>query len=413
MVNRANRLEHYPSTSASNRSDPLTALAWEVHKADAMCNWHLLKSLNRAGAVGLLVFCASFVAEAQEGIGTPDAPITQEPEAPAPDPISPEPTKIPPAATAPTATSKVSAITTGSVLPRSKPGYRGTQLTYGHQATAYTFDRAAEPMYNPTWSHRLGIVPEWHFNDLLFVRGTLFIAQEFTASDVTIQKNEVELSDLAFEAGVSGWTEPFTKLRLGGSFRVAFPTSKTSRAATRLLAIGPGLSLSRRFGWFTVGYGGRYSYRFHSYTTAQNSGPSIVACGNPLAAECAEFVTTGRRNAHSDITHGPVLAFVPFEKLSFNAAFQMTYLYLYALAPVAGVTDSNDTTVRSYTNFDVAITYQLFRPIGITLGASTYSPQLNTAGTRYFPLFNRNTTLYLDISFDVEAAVSGLFGEST
>ena len=57
------------------------------------------------------------------------------------------------------------------------------------------------------------------------------------------------------------------------------------------------------------------------------------------------------------------------------------------------------------------MSWQIFRPVGLALGASTSSPQLNTFGTRYFPLFNRNTVLYLDIALDVEAAVTGLFGD--
>ncbi len=336
-------------------------------------------------------------------------PATQEGTEPTPPPSSPPlaPVKLEPAPVASTA-ARVTPIKTS---PRR--GFRGSALTYGHQATAYTFDRGAEPLYNPTWSHRLGVSPEWHFTDQLYVRGRLFLTQEFTASDVTRHKNEVELSDLALEVGASGWTEQRTGLRLGADFRVAFPTSKTSRAATRLLAIGPGLSVSRAlpFG-FTVAYGGRYSYRFHQFTTAQND----TQCHDALSAECAELVATGRRNAHSDLTHGPAISWAPTEKLSANAAFQLTHLWLYPLSTPTGAVpapERADVAMRQYTNFDLSVSYQLFRPLGVTLGASTFSPQLNTFGTRYFPLFNRNTTLYLDLSFDFEAAASGLLGEST
>ncbi len=341
-----------------------------------MSSWHPLRTTNRAGLVGLIAIVASFVAQAQ-----------------------------------------VVQTTTTAVETKAKPKYRGSALTYGHQATAYTFDRGAEPHYNPTWSHRLGIAPEWHFNDLLFVRARLYLAQEFTPSESTTRRNEVEFSDLALEGGLTGWTEKHSKIHVGADLRIAFPTSKTSRAATRLLAIGPGLSVSRAFPFgFTVAYGGRYSYRFHRYTTAQNESPSI-ACGNPLAAECAEFITTGKRNAHSDLTHGPSIAFNPIEKLSINATFLLTHLWLYPLsaapAELGPIAAAVDTPVRSYTTFDLSVTWQLFRPIALTVGALTFSPQINTSGTRYFPLFNRNTTLYLDASFDIEAAVSGLFGEST
>ncbi len=394
-------------------------MACLVQKPRAMSPTYLLRSQNRAGFVGLLAIVASFVAHA-EGPQAPAATVPPAPvEASAESVTQPAPTKVVPTQ-APTATPSATAST--SVVPKAQPGFRGSSLSYGHQATAYTFDRAAEPMYNPTWSQRLRIAPEWHFNDLLFVRGRLSLAQEFTASDSTRRRNEVELSDLAFEFGVTGLTIPVAKILVGADLRIAFPTSKTSRSQTRLLSLAPGISLSRSLGFgLTVGYGGRFSYRFHRFTTSQNESPAI-ACADPLSLECLgqrnqDVLNKGVRNAHSDLTHGPKIAFSPFEKLSINAGFQLSHQWLYPLSPtpaeLPAIAPAVDTPVDNYTSFDLSVTWQLVKPIGITFGASTFSPQLNTSGTRYFPLFNRNTTLYLDLSFDIEAATSGLFGEST
>jgi len=38
----------------------------------------------------------------------------------------------------------------------------------------------------------------------------------------------------------------------------------------------------------------------------------------------------------------------------------------------------------------------------------TFSPQLGADGQYLFPLFNRNTSLYLEASFDLEEAAASL-----
>ena len=63
--------------------------------------------------------------------------------------------------------------------------FAGSAITYGPSASVYTFDQSAELHYNPTVGHRLGFLPEWHFNDLFFARGKLWLSQELTQSDAT------------------------------------------------------------------------------------------------------------------------------------------------------------------------------------------------------------------------------------
>lgn len=338
-----------------------------------MCSDHPLWTPNRAGLVGVIAIIASFVANAE----------------------------------APQVTTEVKA--------KAKPAYRGSALSYGHQATATSFSRSAEPYYNPTWSHSLGLAPEWHFTDQLFTRAHLTLSQELTASDSTTRRNEVELSDLTLDLGVSGLTVPVAKIKIAGDFRVAFPTSRASRFATRLLAIGPALNLSRTFelrSGLTLAYAGRYSYRFHRFTTPQFDGIPNESC-NRLDRECQVLGFGGRRNAHSEVTHGPTISFAPHERVSIAATFLLTHQFLYRLPAAEVSVETVDVGRRDYTSFDVSVAWQVFKPAGLTLGSSTFSPQLDPSGKRYFPLFNRNTTLYLDASFDLEAAVSGLLGEST
>lgn len=339
---------------------------------------------NRVALVGIAAFAVSFVAAAQ--------PAAQQ-------------------------------LGTGGTVSKSKSppalaAFAGSSLSYSHSASAFTFAPGAEPYYNPTWSHRLGILPQARIGPQFVVRGRIFLSQEFTLSDYTQYRHEVEVSDASIDLGLVGVTEPFTRIHVGGDVRIGFPISKISQAQTRVLTTGLGVVLSRPFevlAGLRLAYIGRYNYRFHRYTTGQLQGASIAACGDPRQPECAEFITTGARNAHSDLTHGPSISFSPHERVSINTSFIMSHLWLYPLnatpPELQGSTQLDDPAnpdnpLRQFTNFDLGVSVTLTRPLTLTLGASTFSPWWDTTGTRYFPLFNRNTTLYLDLSVDVEAAIS-------
>jgi len=63
--------------------------------------------------------------------------------------------------------------------------------------------------------------------------------------------------------------------------------------------------------------------------------------------------------------------------------------------------------------FSLSVSYQAFKAVGFSLGAWTFSNQLGEDGRYQFPLFNRNTTLYLDATFDLEGAVSSFRKEKS
>ena len=135
---------------------------------------------------------------------------------------------------------------TGDVASTAnKAPWRGTSVNYSHNLGVMTLAPGAEPFYNPTWSQRLGLMPEWHFGDLITLRGRFFLSQEFTESDSTRYRNEVELSDVWLDTVWSGVTEKNSRIRLGADLRVTLPTSKVSQAQTRILTLGPGVNVSQ------------------------------------------------------------------------------------------------------------------------------------------------------------------------
>ena len=308
----------------------------------------------------------------------------------------------------------------------SKHAYRGTSVSYGHAATALTFAPGAQPDYNPSESHRLGLMPEWHFTDDFFVRSRFFMSQELTPlfwgdgekADETKYKYEVELSDLWLDAVYGGYKEKVTGIRVAGDLRFTLPTSKFSQAQTRLFTVAPGVNVSKTFkvlSGLTFVYATRFTFRINRLPTSQNAGPSITNCTDIQL--CNDLVSTGRRSAWSDILHGPTVVFAPHPKLSFSATFLMQRGFLPELAPVTDPSltgsqylqqQSDGPNTRDATAFVVGINYQPFDVVGFSLGSFTFSNQLRADGTYEFPLFNRNTVVSLDATFDLEAVISAV-----
>jgi hypothetical protein len=312
----------------------------------------------------------------------------------------------------PVISSETKTISTTVETEKKKLPFAGTSVTYGHSASAFTLAPGAEPFYNPTWTHHIDLALRWNFNEKFFVSSLLSVSQELTLSDSTTYKNEFEFADARLSFGWTGWEESVTGIRVAADLRLTAPASKTSLAQTRVLSVGPGLKVSKKFdvrGGLNLSYGVRPTYRFHRFTTLQNDNPvqTTPGCRN---VECFEVASSGKRNAPFDITHGPQVTFELNDKFSFEATYVMSHRWLYpvtAATPVETLFRPDTGTVH-LNNFALAGNWQITPSVGLSLGADTLGPQLGFDGRYIFPLFNRNTTLYLDASFDVEAFVSGL-----
>lgn len=296
--------------------------------------------------------------------------------------------------------------------------YFGSAISYGHQLTAY----------NPTpevtaWSQRLGLMPEFHFSKVAFVRGRFYMSQELTLSDSTTYKHEIELSDLWLDGVWTGYTEKNSGIRLAGDLRVTLPTSKTSQAASRLFTLGPSLNLSRHFkvlGGLTFIYSGRFTWRFNRFSTRQNLGGQIINCPNIGVPEQCVNTATGARNVQADVLHGPTISFSPHEKLNISATFLMQHAWLSPLSAVPAefanipeLATNSGPQARDFNAFSLGVTFQPVDMVGLTLGAFSFQNQLDTTGQYIFPLFNRNTVVSLDVSLDIEAAVTSLTKEKS
>ena len=212
-----------------------------------------------------------------------------------------------------------------------------------------------------------------------------------------------------------GWKEKNTGIKIGADVRVTLPTSRASQAASRIFTLGPSVNVSRTFGvlkGLTLAYAFRSTYRFNRFATRQTQGGRIINClggaaGNPEA--CSD-TSTGALNAVADITHGPTIIFNPHEKLNVSASFFMQRAWLPALAATELVA-AVPVQTRDFMGFSFGVTYQPWDVVGFTVSSFTFANQLSTEGTLIFPLFNRNTTVSLDATFDLEAVVSSITKE--
>lgn len=303
----------------------------------------------------------------------------------------------------------------------SKVPYRGTSVSYGATTTVYNYTPETVAI-----SHRLGLMPEWHFHEKFWVRSRFFLTQEFTDSDSTTYKHEVELSDLWLDAVWGGWREQVTGIRIAGDLRTTFPTSKFSQSLSRIMTLAPGANVSKTFkvlAGLTFIYSGRFTYRFNRFTTRQNVGGQIVDRGTCASAtqlqgglvDACTNTNTGATNVLFDVIHGPTVSFSPHARLNVSASLFMQRGWV---APSMGVELPNGLSIaptpwqtRDFIGFSLGVTFQPWDVVGFTLGAFTFANQLDSEGKTIFPLFNRNTVASLDATFDLEAAVSSFTKE--
>jgi hypothetical protein len=356
----------------------------------------LIAVRNPVALVGLLTCAVSFVAQAEEAKAS--APVAAQPTA--------------------SAQTEVKA-------PPQRAFYSGSAIAYGHAVNPGGF---GEPGYeyayaNPAYTHHLEIVPEFHVGSQFFVRGKLALEQEFTDEDGATspeQNHRVYLGDIGLETGVAGYTIPVVGIHLSGNLRFTAPTSLVSQAQTMVLSVGPALALSRKFdllSGLSVSYAGRWTHKFHQYTQGTTNAGGTRSCLSTRSEECKETAAAplggAYTNVHDTLTHGPALAFSPVDILTFATTFQINHRWRYEPTHVDGIPDQVQPNGLFDTTFDINASIQIFKPVGLTLGASTFTPGKNPEGSNLFVLFNRNTTLYLDATVDIEAAVKGILGDKS
>ncbi len=375
--------------------------------------------IHAAAASFLLAAGVSFEARADEAVAPAPAAATDAPvensAAPAVVPAAPAP--APATVGAPSSGTVATATATATKEVKAPHPWAGTRLYYGFGSTPYTFYKGSQPHWNPTVFHHLDLWGEWHFNKLLMARVLGGVSQEFTQSDDTSRLYETVLSDFSVDSGVEGYALPWVGLKGSLTGRVVLPFSKTSLAATRLFTLGVGAGLTKKFeigGGLIVGYAARFSWRFHRATTGEPQQNPNMGCRAQTSEVCDNLMQTGARNAWGDLFQGPRVVWTPNEKIYVVAFYYVSNQFLYRATPVTGELAAStglqqqgqDSGYRSQNRIGGFVGWDFIKGLGVSLGYDTASPQLGLNGQYQFPLFNQYSQLSLDLTVDIDEALS-------
>ena len=296
--------------------------------------------------------------------------------------------------------------------------WRGSSITYRNEVSVLTFDKGAELTYNPYHAMSLFVRPRWWFGDVFYTSASLSLAQELTNADNTTKRGEVWLGDVAIGGGASRfYTIPVVGIAFSADARILTPTSKISQARTMVMGLRGGLSLSRVFdvlSGLSLRYRVEGTRSFYHYTTSERESPLIGGCAG-TAAECDRHLNSGLRNSTWRLLNsfGLGMEFLPW--LGASTSFSMLHYWLYAAADDERVdyAPQEPTDMRYVVAYDVEVHVTPTPAVTIGLGASTANAQQMPDSSYRQPFFNRYTTLYADVTVNIDGFVDLVSGKSS
>lgn len=298
-----------------------------------------------------------------------------------------------------------------------KQPWRGSAFTYGNAFTLISLDQSYQLTYNPIYYMSFRFLPQWWFSDVWYVRAILAVNREFTEHDETTFQNEAWLEDLVLVGGGHRiYTIPKAKIDLSAGVSLIFPTSKASQAASLIMSIGFQGEISRTFKvlkGLTIGGRLRATPNIHRYTTRQRESPLVSGC-SPSEGNCGSFLNMGLRNAKVRLTTGVnfSLAFLDWMGFAMEIGWLVDWLH-----PASGGEDQisyvpqEPQDRRYYSYFQASLFFMATKALGISLDWMTLGPQLAPDSSYYNPLFNRFTTLSLNLTLKVDGFIALLGGK--
>lgn len=303
----------------------------------------------------------------------------------------------------------VGALLAGQVAtstPTALDRFEGSRVVLQASTTVATLAPDLQLTHNPYVDTSLLLLPRFAIGEHVSVWGQLGLAVEWTNSDSTDLRNEVELSDLTLGASWNGLPRPFavvTTLR----FDLTIPLSEVSRASTLIVAPALAASVARAFpvldGELAVAASGLYRRPFYQYTTPGVDVPRSYApqCFGGSVG-CADQLS-GVANARDVLSWSLELS-GRWGDVSPGLAWRMTHVLPYDFADVAGVERLEDRASARVSTYAAAwVGYAVTAVIGVEVGYQIARNVLSEDGKLGNPLFDRyqDMRLYLSLSYAI------------
>lgn len=291
------------------------------------------------------------------------------------------------------------------------PPYLGSFIFLTQSVSTLTFNPNEELTYNPNYSLTASFLPRWAFGKdrVWFMSGSFNLSREITNADWTTQDGETIASDLRVSFG--GWqfyTIPVLDIALSTRFDIIAPTSPSSQAASMIMGLGGSLSamyIVDILGGLAFTYAFGVNHPFFEYTTAGFDDPVITNCA---ADQCDRFSNTGFRNSDWNLNHSANiwLGFSDWASMTVAAGWTTSYLLPAAESADVSYVSQEPVDARYSIWYDLSLTFRPWGPLMINLGLNTSNPQLSPTEGYYDPVFNRFSTLYLDIGVDAGRVIA-------
>ena len=298
----------------------------------------------------------------------------------------------------------------------------GTYIQYRNVASGYSFDKGAELTYNPYYAMAVEYHLRFKFLEVLWAGLDFDHVTELTNADDTTQYRETMAGDLLLRVGASKmWMFGIVGVGVGGDLTVQTPTSKVSQMRTMQVGLRPGANVSLRVD-VLAGITLTYALQLTGYVYDSTSGRQLedkhtFEGDKPRTGQLSDldsFNMMGGRNTQWRLTNLLSLTVDFTDWVGFAGVFGVVTDYLFPLSDMpAGeqaISDQpmEDTDERWMMVYGLELYFQPIPALGLALGTSTINPQLAPNSTPYPAFFNRYTTYYFDIRFNVAGLISQL-----
>lgn len=323
---------------------------------------------------------------------------------------------------------------TSSADEEEKLPWRNSTFTWDQQFYTYGFDQAAGKSYDPTYAWSFSLKPRWYLMDTLYVGLREDMDYELTDSDSTTYNRQAIFSDLSASITKTKILE-IAGYRLDAGARINIPISIASRANDvhlgTALFVNQSYDIDNVLAGLQFTFDGAYTHTWtgSNVTRLDSNGRDGVDCtlasGDPNDQEHGRATCGGGPSNISDsisLTVGASLA--PIDRLSVDASFNWRWRRARGLAdavvPVEGapggevtLSDGSDTHWRNDTTFDVSVSYDVLDWLGLSLGFSTATSQLNPDGSSRNPFYNVDSAVYLTTAVTLDKLYTSVRGGET
>jgi hypothetical protein len=272
-----------------------------------------------------------------------------------------------------------------------------------HSVSLLSFDKSAEPDYNPLVVQSLSIDPTWRLSPRLRLTGHLGVETELTNNDVNTHEREPLLEDTTVTAAYAVPALP-AGLKASVSLRLSLPTSKESIARERIAGFSPGATVRRELDGGQLKWSPfvtlRGTYNWQLEESVVYDGPSITTCDSERGDACEEFDHAGARSSAAGFAQ--VLGLnVEWAKQNLSFTVQAWWVQSYLYEQVPAETPDGDPIPTGGTDWRLANVYLIaaeWQPLTrmkLAAGFQTENPQQKPDGSYYAPFFNRYTQLFV------------------